>query len=104
MAAVALFTFATSVRPVRDDDRRGGHGGWTSIAAEIVAAQVGLILLMRFVLAIRFDMEIWSGLLHPLAMAVLICIMVNSNAMDPCGRRLPLKGRVYDTRNQFVAH
>ena len=104
MAAVALFTFATSVLPFAMMIDVAATGGWTSIAAEIVAAQVGLILLMRFVLAIRFDMEIWSGLLHPLAMAVLICIMVNSTRWILAGEGPRWKGRVYDTRNQFVTH
>jgi len=71
-------------------------GGWTTTAAEIVAAQVALVLLIRFVLAVRFDMEIWSALLHPLAMAVLIGIMVNSTRWVLAGEGSRWKGRVYN--------
>jgi chlorobactene glucosyltransferase len=102
VAAVVLFSFATSVLPFLMMIDVAATGGWTSIAAEIVAAQVALVLLIRFVLAIRFDMEIWSALLHPLAMAVLIGIMANSTRWVLAGEGSRWKGRVYNIRNLLV--
>ena len=102
MAAVMLFSFATSVLPFLMMIDVAATGGWTSIAAEIVAAQVALVLLIRFVLAIRFDMEIWSALFHPLAMAVLIGIMANSTRWVLAGEGPRWKGRVYNIRNLLV--
>ena len=95
MAAVVLFSLATSVVPFLIMLDVAVTGGWTTTAAEIVAAQVALMLLIRFVLAVRFDMEIWSALLHPLAMAVLIGIMVNSTRWVLAGEGSRWKGRVY---------
>jgi chlorobactene glucosyltransferase len=102
MAAVMLFSFATSVLPFLMMIDVAATGGWTSIAAEIVAAEVALVLLIRFVLAIRFDMEIWSALFHPLAMAVLIGIMANSTRWVLAGEGPRWKGRVYNIRNLLV--
>lgn len=99
MAAVVLFSLATSVVPFLIMLDVAVTGGWTTTAAEIVAAQVALMLLIRFVLAVRFDMEIWSALLHPLAMAVLIGIMVNSTRWVLAGEGSRWKGRVYNGRS-----
>jgi chlorobactene glucosyltransferase len=104
VAGLVLFSFATSVLPFFMMIDVAMTGGWTTTAAELVAAQVGLMLLIRFVLAIRFDMEIWSALLHPLAMAVMIGIMVNSTRWVLAGEGSRWKGRVYNSRNQIVTH
>jgi chlorobactene glucosyltransferase len=102
MAAVALFSFATSVLPFILMIDIAATGGWTTRAAEIVSAQVALVLLIRFVLAIRFDMEIWSSLLHPLAMSILIGIMANSTRWALSSEGSRWKGRAYNLRNQPV--
>jgi chlorobactene glucosyltransferase len=104
LVAVALFNFVTSVLPFIMMIDVAATGGWTTVAAEIVAAQVGLLLLTRFVLAIRFDTEIWPVLLHPLAMSILIGIMVNSTRWVLSGEGSRWKGRVYGGRNQLITH
>ena len=103
IAGVALFSFATSVLPFIMMVDVAMTGGWSTMAAEIVTAQVALVLLIRFVLAIRFDMEIWSAPLHPLAMSVLIGIMINSARWVLAGEGARWKGRVYDSKNRPVA-
>jgi chlorobactene glucosyltransferase len=104
MTAVAALIFATSVFPFLMLFDIALTGGWTTTEAEIVSAQVGLILLMRFVLAVRFDMDIWPSFLHPLAMTVLIGIMANSMRWVLAAGGSRWKGRVYNFRNQLVAH
>lgn len=99
VAAVAAFNFITSVLPFVLMLDVAITGGWTTTEAEIIAAQVALVLLIRFVLAVRFDMAIWSALLHPVAVAVLICIMINSTRWVLSGGGSRWKGRVYNGRN-----
>jgi hypothetical protein len=54
---------------------------------------------MRFVLAIRFDTDVWPALLHPLAMAVLVGSLANSMRWVVAGGGSRWKGRSYDVRN-----
>jgi chlorobactene glucosyltransferase len=56
---------------------------------------MGLVLLARILLAMRFAQPWWSVLLHPLAEAVMLCLGVSSWWHCRSGRGVAWKGRVY---------
>lgn len=65
------------------------------IAAGDVLATAGLILLMRLLLAWRFQQPFWSVLLHPLAEVVLLLIGLASWWRCHSGQGVTWKGRQY---------
>ncbi len=70
----------------------------------LVQAQVGVIILIRLLLAGRFKMDLASILLHPLAVLVFAAIAVNSCVWVLVGGGARWKGRRYNFRNQAIAH
>lgn len=97
--AVIVFNIITSILPflflgVGMMFNRTGESWYA-----LVAAQTSLLLLIRLMLAVRFDLSILSSLLHPLAMVIFSAIAVNScwSVLHGTGSRW--KGRSYDFRS-----
>jgi chlorobactene glucosyltransferase len=97
--AVIVFNIATSILPFLFL----AAGMAMSLTGEpwyaLVAAQTSLLLLIRLLLSVRFDLSILSSLLHPLAMGVFSAIAVNSCWWVLRGRGSRWKGRSYDFRH-----
>ena len=103
-AGVVLFSFLTSILPfflLSHDLLLGQVGTGLTLLA---AGEVGGILLIRLVFALRFDMDLWPILFHPLAMMVFIAIAINSALWVIAGQGSRWKGRVYDVGQNLVDH
>ncbi|MGB6122257.1 MAG: glycosyltransferase family 2 protein [Bacteroidota bacterium] len=68
----------------------------------LVAGEAGGVLLIRLLLSLRFDMNLWPILLHPVAMLVFVAIAVNSALWVLTGRGSRWKGRVYGLRHDIA--
>lgn len=98
-----LFNIVTSIVPfVMAFDIILEGGGATTYSSS-VSAEVGILLAIRFILAVRFDMALWATFLHPLAALIMAGISVNSLRWVLAGGGSRWKGRVYDFRNQPVS-
>ena len=69
---------------------------WTAV----VALQVALVLAIRLALAARFRLDVWTIVLHPLAMGIFCGIALNSARWVLVRGGARWKGRTYDFRNQ----
>lgn len=102
IAAVIIFNTVTSVLPFVFWGTGVIKGAEVSRWFPLVTWQIGAILMMRVLLAVRFKMHVPSVLLHPLAMSVLIAIALNSCRWVLGGGGSRWKGRKYDFRNEPV--
>ncbi|MGB5875707.1 MAG: hypothetical protein WBH56_18445, partial [Bacteroidota bacterium] len=68
----------------------------------LVAGEAGGVLLIRLLLSLRFDMNLWPILLHPVAVLVFVAIAVNSALWVLTGRGSRWKGRVYGLRHDIA--
>jgi chlorobactene glucosyltransferase len=102
ITGVILFSILTSVLPFFLFAHFLLLGGIGTGFGPIVAGMVGGILLIRLLLSIRFDMNFWPILLHPMAMIVFCAIAVNSVLWVLAGRGSRWKGRVYGPRHDAV--
>jgi chlorobactene glucosyltransferase len=100
ITAVILFNLATSILPfvligvgLTADP---SSPGWLPLAVW----QAALVIAIRLMLALRFRLDAWPALLHPLAMAVFIGIALNSVRSVLFGGGPRWKGRKYDFRSQ----
>jgi chlorobactene glucosyltransferase len=102
VTGVILFSVLTSVLPFALLAQHLLLGEVGTGVGPIVAGQVGGILLIRLLLSLRFDMELWPILLHPLAMLVFIAIAVNSAFWVLAGKGSRWKGRLYGLRHDTL--
>ncbi|MDL1894431.1 glycosyltransferase [Sphingobacteriales bacterium CHB3] len=99
ISAVIFFNVVTSIAPF-------GFLAMSLFASEtfewtpIVASQVSIILAIRLLMAHRFKMNLPATLLHPLGMAVVAGIAVNSARWALWSGGLRWKGRTYDFRSE----
>jgi chlorobactene glucosyltransferase len=100
--AVILFNLATSILPFLLLAGALLTNALTEPWFPLVAWQSGLIIGIRLLLALRFRLDAWSPLLHPLAMGMLIGIALNSIRWVLIGGGARWKGRHYDFRNHPV--
>lgn len=69
---------------------------WTAV----VAGQVAMVAAIRLALAARFRLDVWTIVLHPLAMGIFCGIALNSARWVLVRGGARWKGRTYDFRNQ----
>jgi chlorobactene glucosyltransferase len=103
ISGVVIFNGITSVVPfvaVAGGLVWGAIGSPWFLAAAI---EGGLAILIRLLLAARFDMDRWPILLHPIAMVVFLGIAVNSVRCFVVGQGAQWKGRVYRAHDQVVS-
>jgi len=98
LATVVLLTLASSILPFLL--LGGALVGWIDPGIPLV--EVGIVLAIRAGQALRFDMNLWSVVLHPLAMAIFLAIAVNSFVWTRQGDGIRWKGRAYKLRNPPV--
>ena len=96
MAGVFVFNLATSVLPFLGLAVLAALGTQGTEVGTLVTAQVVAVIGIRMLLALRFDQELWSVMLHPMAMVVLLGIVVNSVRWVLAAGGARWKGRVYD--------
>ena len=102
IASVIVFNMLTSVIPfVLFVWGAGSHEAGAPWFA-FVTWQVLVVLAIRVLLATRFRLDLWSCLLHPLAMLVLTGIAINSCRWILAGGGARWKGRSYDFHNQPI--
>jgi chlorobactene glucosyltransferase len=99
---MVLFHLLTSVVPFAMAMAIALEGGGATPFSSFVAAEVGVLLAIRFLLALRFDVALWAVLLHPIAVLLLMTMAVNSCRWVLAGGGSRWKGRVYDFRDQPV--
>jgi chlorobactene glucosyltransferase len=102
ISAVILFNMLTSVLPFVV---LAGIAGGLLPAAQlpVVSAQVCLLLGIRLMLSARFRMSLHAALLHPLGMALVVGIAVNSVRWVLFAGGTKWKGREYVYKNQVLA-
>ncbi len=69
---------------------------WSGIIINLIIIQIFIILVMRIILALRLKSRILDILLHPLSMAYIILICINSVFQARLGEGVYWKGRRYD--------
>lgn len=102
VAAVIVFNFLTSVLPfllLLFGIAGYGTDSWWSGG---VAIELAVILTVRVMLALRFQMSLLSVLFHPVAMSVLMGIAVNSVRLVLLGGGPRWKGRAYNFQKQVL--
>ncbi len=102
IAAVITFNVCTSIIPFFLFAAAFVPGGGTDWVNGQVMLQVGLILMIRVALAVRFKLDLWPVLLHPLAMLMFVGIALNSVRWVLFGGGAQWKGRQYDFRKRAV--
>lgn len=102
IASVIFFNFLTSVVPFVLMVWGAGSGAFAAPWFAYSMSQVLIIIAIRVLFSSRFGLDLWSCLLHPLAMVVLIGIAINSCRWILTGGGTRWKGRVYDFRNQPI--
>ena len=98
LAGVVLFTLLSSVVPFIL--LGGAMAGWTGPALPLL--EVALILAIRIGQALRFDLDLWPVVLHPLAMLMFVAIALNSFAWAVGRGGIRWKGRAYNLNNTRV--
>jgi chlorobactene glucosyltransferase len=102
MIAVLMFNAATSILPfislagIALGEMPGG-------LLPVVGAQIGILLVIRLLVAARFGLNLASAFLHPVAMAIVIGMSMNSARWILAGGGSQWKGRAYQYRNQALA-
>ena len=92
---IGIFQFLCFLLPCLELLRPGRHAGW-------IAAQVGVIFLIRLVLTLRFRTSWWSCALHPVGHALALAIGLNSWRKTLRGG-VTWKGRTYGATAAPVA-
>ncbi len=99
ISAVIVFNIVTSILPfvfLAADILHPHYYGWT----EVVEAQVGTLLLLRFMMAQRFKLDVLASLTHPIGIAVVVGIALNSVRWALIGGGVRWKGRTYDFKGE----
>ncbi|MDZ7837575.1 MAG: glycosyltransferase [Actinomycetota bacterium] len=73
---------------------------WPQLFTNIIAAQILIIFLMKIIYAVRFKTRGRDILLHPLSVAYLLLIAINSFCKCRFGAGLYWKDRVYDVTDE----
>jgi chlorobactene glucosyltransferase len=100
LAAVVILTLISSILPFLL--LGGALAGWGGLTYWTPLAEVGIILAIRLGQALRFDMDLWPVLLHPVAMLIFLAIAVNSFLWTLKGEGIRWKGRAYNLSNPPV--
>jgi chlorobactene glucosyltransferase len=101
---VMLFNILTSVLPFVLLAAPIFGARFPTQVMSLIEAQVGILLLIRLLLAAKFRLNILSIPLHPIAILVLVGIAANSCWWVLRGGGSRWKGRQYDFRKRAVAH
>jgi len=105
ISAVMMFNALTSIVPFVV--LVGGlvvTGGSTDPWFSLVIGQTAIITAIRLLIALRFRLDLWPALVHPVAMVMLIGIAVNSCRWVLGGGGAQWKGRAYNFRKPRATH